>query len=503
MTETVFKQEVKKEQNIIIYGAGMVGELVYKRLSQFEMQNKIITFAVSKKVGESSMFGLPICEIKDCVSHVNDALVIVATLPILHKDMQVVLEKYGFQNIVFVDEELYESMATSYIEDFKNTHTISMKNIDVLLMASDNNCASGAFLCLVDLARELKELGICALVILPMYGTGEKLLQENNLDYWFVESEDWTVELDEDIVKKKRKLEKNESAIKEIEMIIKNYHVRVLHNNTTYTYVGAVAAHNCELPVIWHLREFLQAQGREFYDERAKAFINKSDRVLLTSQYVGTCIDYVDKDLVSFIYDGVDTTNYFLEDKRLFVEDVLNIIIVGNVIPLKNQMELLEAAALLKERTETNFHISIIGSGEKKYINVLEDFIEENHLEKNVSFLGRQSDVQKYYRRADVVVVCSKAEAFGRTTIESQLSGCVTIGAKAGATSELIHDMETGLLYELGNSSELADKILWCINNHEAAVKIAKQGQAFASSQYTKRRNAEEIIKIYRQYWKI
>ena len=65
-----------------------------------------------------------------------------------------------------------------------------------------------------------------------------------------------------------------------------------------------------------------------------------------------------------------------------------------------------------------------------------------------VSFIPPIEDTEELRtlrRGCDINLICSKAEGMGRTTIESMLSGSLTIAADAGATPELIRDGETGL----------------------------------------------------------
>ena len=54
---------------MIIYGAGMVGELTYKRLLANGLERKILSFAISKSqksmVEDNRLCGVPICEIDE------------------------------------------------------------------------------------------------------------------------------------------------------------------------------------------------------------------------------------------------------------------------------------------------------------------------------------------------------------------------------------------------------------------------------------------------------
>ena len=81
--------------------------------------------------------------------------------------------------------------------------------------------------------------------------------------------------------------------------------------------------------------------------------------------------------------------------------------------------------------------------------------------------------------------------------MEAQLAGCLVIGANTGATPELIKDGKTGFLYEQGNSKELAKKIMYAIQHSELSREIALLGQQYSYKNYSKEKNAENIIEIY------
>lgn len=50
----------------------------------------------------------------------------------------------------------------------------------------------------------------------------------------------------------------------------------------------------------------------------------------------------------------------------------------------------------------------------------------------------------------DILCMCSDREAFGLSTVEGMLSGCLIIGTNTGGTTEILEDGTTGLLYAQG-----------------------------------------------------
>ena len=114
-----------------------------------------------------------------------------------------------------------------------------------------------------------------------------------------------------------------------------------------------------------------------------------------------------------------------------------------------------------------------------------------------VRFEGAQRNVKKYYEKADVFLMCSKSEAFGRVTVEAMMSGCLVIGANSGCTPELIKNKKTGLLYKSGDYKDLANTIKYVLENKKNMQECARNGRAFMLKNMTAEENANNIIKIY------
>lgn len=500
MREDDLLKKLKEDTcEILIYGAGMVGSLVFHRLVAGGISKERIAFTVSHKENVAFL-GQKIYDIHECALFFENVHIIVATLLGAQQRIIHTLHENNYFDFDVVDDCLLEEMEKSYATEYNVEHPVTDEVRDVLFMASDNNCSSGAFLCMVDLNRELNKRGIPTLVVLPAYGSGEELLQINHIDYTYVLSKDWLVKVGSSDDKR---LQENDSAINAIRELIKKCQIKLVHNNTTYTYVGAVAARKENIPVVWHLREYIKEQGYWFWnEEKAFQLINDSEAVIIVSDYVGISYGKLYAPIVHKIYDGIDTETFYCKDHQLITEEKIKILMPGMITPLKGQRQLLEAALLLKKQGYDQFEIVFVGNEEPDYAGELKAFVKENGMEDNVSFYGRSREIAKWYLWADLVIVCSGAEAFGRVAVEAQLSGCLVIGADKGATMEIIEDKKTGCLYHYGDSEDLSLKIISALKDKNGAQKMAGAGRDKAAGLFTKEQNADEVIKVYNQIMK-
>lgn len=92
--------------------------------------------------------------------------------------------------------------------------------------------------------------------------------------------------------------------------------------------------------------------------------------------------------------------------------------------------------------------------------------------------------------------MASRAEAFGRVTVEYMLKGIPVIGARSGATTELISDKETGILYELGNPIDLAEKILFLHHNPELIERLVKDAYQYAVKNFSEDRYTNNVMNV-------
>ena len=461
-------------------------------------EKEIISFAVSEQPDEETYYGYRLQAIDQLKEYADRCIVLIAAFPASQDNMRHKLTDCGFKNIVSMDYKIYKKMADMYIANFLSAQ--SLKGVyDILYIASDNNRTSGAFLCLVDLVKEIKGKNFRILIVLPEYGNGEEILKKENIEYTYIPSCTWLVPRTcKELTWQEKNKADNIKAVECIKELVYKHNIKLIHSNTTYTNIGAIAAMDMGVPLVWHLRENIFEQGYIYEDKKEfYHLINSSMKVIVVSNYLKKCYPLLDKSKVETIYDGVDVIRYYNE-REILNKKMLHIVLVGAIYPLKRQEDLVAAAAILKVRG-IDYTIDIIGNGEKAYIDKLNKMIAKNNLQNRIHLTGRKDNITDYLFKSDISVVCSQSESFGRVCIESQLAGCLVIGAKAGATAEIIEDKKTGLLYECGNADSLAEKIIYVSAHTDEARQWAKYGQKEAGKIFTKENASNLVYKVYQE----
>lgn len=96
---------VRDYENIIIYGAGVVGIRTFHELVDCGLLNKILCFAVSEKAGNPSEYdGISICGIYDLQEYRENSLIIIATAQNYQGQIYRTLETLKFKHIISIME---------------------------------------------------------------------------------------------------------------------------------------------------------------------------------------------------------------------------------------------------------------------------------------------------------------------------------------------------------------------------------------------------------------
>ncbi|HTX87207.1 MAG TPA: glycosyltransferase [Candidatus Nanoarchaeia archaeon] len=156
---------------------------------------------------------------------------------------------------------------------------------------------------------------------------------------------------------------------------------------------------------------------------------------------------------IRVIYNGVDIEK-FRYNERKYEQKSAGLVIgsIGRLEPQKDFPTLIKAMAEIK-----GAECRIIGAGGER--KKLARLIAELSLADKVKLLGWQKDTSTFLKQTDIFVLPSRWEGFGIVILEAGLSGLPVIGSRVDGIAEIIADGQDGLLFEPGNSAELARKI--------------------------------------------
>ena len=89
------------------------------------------------------------------------------------------------------------------------------------------------------------------------------------------------------------------------------------------------------------------------------------------------------------------------------------------------------------------------------------------------------------FREADIYLMPSRSDAFGISFLEAWSAGKPVIGARIGATPEVIRENVDGLLVEFDNLEDIAQKVINLLKNKRLRKRFGLAGQLKVSQKYT------------------
>lgn len=296
----------------------------------------------------------------------------------------------------------------------------------------------------------------------------------------------------------------NTKAVFAIEKLIDELKPDVVMTNTIVSPWAALAAHFQKVPHIWFVREYGDIDHRHIFElgrEKMLQDINTLSSLVVTNSR--TLANHIGKDVdvnkVTALYTpfNLDTLRRksLQPAKNPFKnQDSLKLVITGRIAPSKGQSQAAEAVARLIEQG-FDAELCIIGTpSEPQDAEPLQAVISQYNLGDKVHLIGQQSNPLAILKQADVGIMASHQEAFGRVTFEYMAVGLPVVGANSGATPEMIKDGQNGYLYDRGSVNSLVKQLINYAKDKDLIEVHGNAGQKKAERMMKGEYNADALF---------
>jgi len=216
----------------------------------------------------------------------------------------------------------------------------------------------------------------------------------------------------------------------------------------------------------------------------------------------------VPEEKIAIIPNGVDLSEYDNllskgEFKKRFniPEDKKIILYLGRIHRIKGIDFLVKAYAYLKRKMNCNDAILVIAGPDDGYLNEVKSLTYDLSVSDSILFTGPLygKDKLEAYVDADVYVLPSRYETFPIVVLEAYACGKPVIASGVGGLKDLVVNGETGLLFETGNHIQLAEKILYLLNNSDDALRMGLNGRRFVEENYSIDIVIDKLERIYKE----
>jgi glycosyltransferase involved in cell wall biosynthesis len=169
---------------------------------------------------------------------------------------------------------------------------------------------------------------------------------------------------------------------------------------------------------------------------------------------------------------------------------------IGQLIERKDLSTLLRAVKYLVD-DHVNLRLMIIGDGPK--LNELKEESNKLSISAITDFMGFRNDAIRLLKTFDAFALPSRLEGIPRCIMESMAAGVPVVVSDIPGNRSLVTHGETGLLFPLGESRNLAEQILWLVRNPGFGKIMATQAQDRIKLDYSNRKMAKEYSAIYNE----
>lgn len=369
--------------------------------------------------------------------------------------------------------------------------------LDLLVLAHSSELSGGGETSLLEMLIYLNSEGISVHVICPYEGAFSRALQNLEIPITIIPQPWWVLGKNDKADFRFTNAAIGQNVTRQVVDVINNLYPAVCLTNTIAIPWLAYAAAICNKPHVWMIHEagfdFRYSIGRE---ETIRTIDGLSEKIFFNSLYTEKLFlpllsrnksPGVMHPLSKLKTPNRSTPSPFNGTKNRFI-------MVGSVIRRKRAIDSITAIKTLKDRG-IKAELAIVGvEVDEEYSEQLRDYCEKHDITKQIHFLGAKDNPTSYIQHADIGLMPSEAETFGLATVEIMAQGKPVIGAKDGGTPEIIQDGKNGLLYDLHDTDQLAEKMEYLINDPDIAEKLGEFAKKDVLGRFSPKQNYRPLI---------
>ncbi len=202
---------------------------------------------------------------------------------------------------------------------------------------------------------------------------------------------------------------------------------------------------------------------------------------------------------IRVIFNGVNIKNIDMlsveKVNHRWIQDDYNLIIsAGRLNKAKGLPYLIEALKIANKKIPV--YSIIMGTGEEE--DILKKMAEEMGISEKVDFIGFKHNPYKYIKNADLFVLSSLWEGFPNVLLEAMACRTLVVSTDAPyGPSEIVEDGINGHLVPVGDSTQLAKKILHSIENLDRQENVIREARQTIEKKFTANKMLKKYEKLF------
>ena len=288
-------------------------------------------------------------------------------------------------------------------------------------------------------------------------------------------------------------------TISKLTMLTRRKNIDLIHlnNQVVLNFMGVFVAKFLSIPCVSHLRTFnsygLNGSKISYAKKIMINYIAVSERI--KGHWVEKGLDPKKVETIYNACQSVDNDVLCVNDVSVMSEyDGYKIIYVGRFTDCKGIPFLIES---FSRALESNINAKLFLVGDGVEMGKIRTNVSLLNIESHVIFMGYQESPRNFISIADLLVLPSKEEGFGRVLLEAMEAGTPVIGTNIGGIPEIIEHELNGLLVSFGDVEQLKESMIRILTDDGFREKIICEGFRTINAKFSTNLYKNKMEKLY------
>ena len=184
----------------------------------------------------------------------------------------------------------------------------------------------------------------------------------------------------------------------------------------------------------------------------------------------------------------IDLKKYNISNNELII------ITASRITEVKGLPYLLQAIALIKNKSKFPFKYFMIGDGPD--LPMLKKMINQLNIDDCVKCIGYQPNISSWLDVADIFALPSLSEYHSIAILEAMRSGTSIVATDVGGNGESLRHMQDGILVPSKDVNKFSNALLELINNKNTRIKYGKSAKKRFEENFTENSMKLNLVKV-------
>jgi len=190
-------------------------------------------------------------------------------------------------------------------------------------------------------------------------------------------------------------------------------------------------------------------------------------------------------------------SQYCENPKQNYSDSAVRFVAAGRIAEQKNYPVMIEAFGIA-HRERPDLRLSIYGTGDKTYMDAIQQRIDERGLSSVITMHGRTNDTLSVLQQSDAFLMTSDFEGMPNALVEAMAVGlpCISTNCRTGPR-DLIDHGENGFLVSTGDAEAIAEAVLCAASmDSEHAEQMGRKAREKVLVLCSESNSLEKLIKL-------